>query len=634
MAVRTFATAGINNLWSNAANWDTGVPVNNDSAIIPAGQTCEFDANQSAWANGLVGLTLNGELYASLTPGSYYLKLAGSITATVTGGILRAGSSGARYPSNCVFTIYSTGNYQIDNNISSYITDQFWCYAPVVQYAQAISATAKAITSVTVGATTTIGCTGHGYVAGNAIYLANVGGFTDAQLNNRIFEVETVPNVDSFTIRYPDPDTTVVSTGWGPYTGGGLVCPSQAEAAGATVIEIDQDASTDPEWLRAGAMVRIDNINRNVQSEVRIIASVAAGSITITAGLTSAKLSGSKVILVTRNVKLNSSATAISNGMIRYGTGHQLDAEIRPGSTSTSGVQDATNSVFSGGVISGCTYGVNSGSGHTFSGGAISGCTYGVNSGSGHTFSGGAISGCALGVYSGSGHTFSGGVISGCSQGVNSGSGHFQWPGIVMSGNTRDMYGLCVFDGYAASLNSTTQVAAFNNNVEGLNPPNGRAQIVIRDIGGAPGALKAWMYAGRITDRSGIEPNFAIGATRKYIFENNATPVFLDRVIYAEAGKPIWANVSMQKDVNGMTETPRVQIFDEAYDPFDGYAVGAEQVMADDLVQHDYVLTYTALRTGNHVVRIRGKNAAGNLYAGMRILIGSLYPIFGELIVR
>ena len=614
MAVRTFATAGINNLWSNAANWDTGVPVNNDSAIIPAGQTCEFDANQSAWANGLVGLTLNGELYASLTPGSYYLKLAGSITATVTGGILRAGSSGARYPSNCVFTIYSTGNYQIDNNISSYITDQFWCYAPVVQYAQAISATAKAITSVTVGATTTIGCTGHGYVAGNAIYLANVGGFTDAQLNNRIFEVETVPNVDSFTIRYPDPDTTVVSTGWGPYTGGGLVCPSQAEAAGATVIEIDQDASTDPEWLRAGAMVRIDNINRNVQSEVRIIASVAAGSITITAGLTSAKLSGSKVILVTRNVKLNSSATAISNGMIRYGTGHQLDAEIRPGSTSTSGVQDATNSVFSGGVISGCTYG--------------------VNSGSGHTFSGGAISGCALGVYSGSGHTFSGGVISGCSQGVNSGSGHFQWPGIVMSGNTRDMYGLCVFDGYAASLNSTTQVAAFNNNVEGLNPPNGRAQIVIRDIGGAPGALKAWMYAGRITDRSGIEPNFAIGATRKYIFENNATPVFLDRVIYAEAGKPIWANVSMQKDVNGMTETPRVQIFDEAYDPFDGYAVGAEQVMADDLVQHDYVLTYTALRTGNHVVRIRGKNAAGNLYAGMRILIGSLYPIFGELIVR
>jgi len=614
MAVRTFATAGINNLWSNAANWDTGVPVNNDSAIIPAGQTCEFDANQSAWANGLVGLTLNGELYASLTPGSYYLKLAGSITATVTGGILRAGSSGARYPSNCVFTIYSTGNYQIDNNISSYITDQFWCYAPVVQYAQAISATAKAITSVTVGATTTIGCTGHGYVAGNAIYLANVGGFTDAQLNNRIFEVETVPNVDSFTIRYPDPDTTVVSTGWGPYTGGGLVCPSQAEAAGATVIEIDQDASTDPEWLRAGAMVRIDNINRNVQSEVRIIASVAAGSITITAGLTSAKLSGSKVILVTRNVKLNSSATAISNGMIRYGTGHQLDAEIRPGSTSTSGVRDATNSVFSGGVISGCTYGVNSGSGHTFSGGAISGCTYGVNSGSGHTFSGG--------------------VISGCSQGVNSGSGHFQWPGIVMSGNTRDMYGLCVFDGYAASLNSTTQVAAFNNNVEGLNPPNGRAQIVIRDIGGAPGALKAWMYAGRITDRSGIEPNFAIGATRKYIFENNATPVFLDRVIYAEAGKPIWANVSMQKDVNGMTETPRVQIFDEAYDPFDGYAVGAEQVMADDLVQHDYVLTYTALRTGNHVVRIRGKNAAGNLYAGMRILIGSLYPIFGELIVR
>jgi hypothetical protein len=584
MATRTFAYGGVDYKWSTVGNWNVAVPVSGDDVVIPTGQTVEFDVDQSGFAVGLASLVLNGELYASIAAGSYYLKMAGHITATVTGGILRAGSSGARYPSTCLFTIYFNGNYQINCNVSNYINIQFWCYQPTAQYARLISATAKTITSVTTGITTTIGCVAHGYNVGDTVFLANVGGIPG--LSNRIFKVGTKV-ADSFTINYPDPNIAVNSTGFGIYTSGGLVCPSQAEAAGQTQIEIDTDLSADAEWTRAGAMVRIDNINRTLQSEIFSLSGVAAGWLTLAAGLAATKLSGSLAILVARNIRINSSAVAISNGMIRYGIGHQLDAEIRPGSGSTNGVQDAGNSTYFCGVISGCSQG----------------------------------------VYFGSGHSFGGGVISGCSQGVYFGSGYFQKPGITLSNNTQDMYGLCVFSGYGASLNSTIQVAAYNNNVEGLNPPNGRDQIIIRDIGGVPGALKAWMYAGRIIDRSGIEPNFTIGTTRKFIFENLTTPVFLDRVVYAEIGKPITVNFSIQKDANGMTETPQSQIFDQSDDPFDGYAAGATQIMTDNLLQQDYTLTYTALRSGNHVVRVRGKNASGNLWVAMQILVGSIIVV-------
>jgi len=601
MAIRTYTTAGVNLLWSNVANWDTGVPADTDSAVIPAGQTCTLDVNQTLFPTGMAGLTINGTLQASLLVDSY-LKMAGNITATAAGGIFYAGTGtgASRFPSARVCTVYFNGNYQFACNALNYLTLKFWCYAPTASYAQLISATSKAITSVTTGTTTTIGCTGHGYSAGAVIYLANVGGF-DGRLSNRTFHITTVAT-DSFTIHYPDSDIAVDSTGFGTWTAGGLVCPSQAEAAAQTQLEIDTNLSADPEWGRAGARVRIDNINRASSPELLTLASAPAATyITTTVGLAATKLSGSLAILVTRNVRILSSATAITNGMIRYGTGHQLDCEIRPGGTAD-GVTEAINSVFAGGVISGCNYGVASGSGHSLSGGVISGCTYGINYGSGHSLSGG--------------------VISGCTYGINYGSGQFLRPGVSMSLNTRDMYGLCVFDGYGATLGSATQVAAFNNNVEGLNPPNGRAQILIRDIGGVSGALKAWMYAGRIIDRSGVEPNFTVGLTRKFIFENNATPVFLDRVIHAENGKLVSVSASFQKDTNAMTQTPLMQIFDAGADPFDGYAASATFTMTDNLLQQDTTLTFTATRTGNWVVRVRGQHASGNLWMAMAITIG------------
>src|ERR1035437_4293038 len=96
--------------WSDTAAWTTGVvPLVTDTVTIPVGSTITFDVDQTSWAaSGLGTLTINGVLQASTTAGTYSLRMAGNITGT---GVLRAGSSGARYPSNCAFSIYLQINY-------------------------------------------------------------------------------------------------------------------------------------------------------------------------------------------------------------------------------------------------------------------------------------------------------------------------------------------------------------------------------------------------------------------------------------------------------------------------------------------------------------------------------------------
>lgn len=393
MATRTFTTAGVDNLWSNVANWDTGVPVSGDAAVIPAGQTCVFDVDQSGFASGLLSLTINGLLDASTAAGAYYLKMAGNITAATAGGILRAGSSGTPYPSGCTFTIFMNGNFQILCVSDHKLTLQLYCYDPPIRYARLISATSKAITSITLSTITTIGCTSHGYSVGNTIFLHGILGTIEL---NTVFEVATVPDVDSFTIRWPETNVTVDSSTFTAYVSGGLVCPQTAEASSSTAIEIDQDVSADAEWTRAGALVRIDNINKTLQSEQYTISSVSLTAITLSSGLTNAKLSGSFATLVTRNIKILSSATAISNGIIRYSSGSIIRAEIRPGNTTTNGIQDAVGATLSG---------------------AISSCASGVSAGSGHTISG-VITGCATGILNSTDVVFSG-LVSGCTNDLN-----------------------------------------------------------------------------------------------------------------------------------------------------------------------------------------------------------------------
>jgi hypothetical protein len=117
MAIRTSVGTG---LWSAAGTWDTGVPVDGDSAVIAAGHIVTFDVDQSAFA-GLAGLTINGGLVASETAGAYVLKMASDIAITFgAAGYIQAGTSpSVLYPSDCSFQITLQGTGQITAGVNT-----------------------------------------------------------------------------------------------------------------------------------------------------------------------------------------------------------------------------------------------------------------------------------------------------------------------------------------------------------------------------------------------------------------------------------------------------------------------------------------------------------------------------------
>jgi hypothetical protein len=212
--------------WSLTTTWVGGVvPVNLDTVIVASDHTVEFDVDQSAFANGLAALTITGNLSASLSPGTYYLKMLGHVAGT---GNLIAGSEASPYPSTCKFTIFLNGAYR--TNLTGVGSYQVWCDPPVV-----------------------------GHV------------------------VLTAP-----------------------------------EAAGQTELSIDTDLRAYSDHWKAGAIVRINNVDKGLDTEERII---------LTAGLTNAKIAGAVIILCTRNVTIMGTAAGGNYGIYNANTG-SLNIEI------------------------------------------------------------------------------------------------------------------------------------------------------------------------------------------------------------------------------------------------------------------------------------------------------------------
>lgn len=123
MATRTSVGSG---LWSAAGTWNTGVPLDTDTAIIAAGHDVEFDVDMTAFAAG-VTLTITGTLHASTTAGAYLLKMQADMTGA---GTLRAGTSGTPYPDTCTFEIQRRG-FQIT---ATTMTLDLNCSEPTTKY--------------------------------------------------------------------------------------------------------------------------------------------------------------------------------------------------------------------------------------------------------------------------------------------------------------------------------------------------------------------------------------------------------------------------------------------------------------------------------------------------------------------
>jgi hypothetical protein len=392
---------------------------------------------------------------------------------------------------------------------------------------------------------------------------------------------------------------------------------SGAESAGATVLEVGTDVSADPTWF-VGARVRVDNINKNVDSEARTIAAIAAGAITIDSGLTAAKIAGSYIHLIQRNVRVTGSTTyAFQNG-----TGSVLRCEL---SGNSNGVNAGSGHTISG-TVSGNSYGVYAGSGHTISG-TVSGNSNGVIYGSGHTISG-TVSGNTNGVQYGSGHTISG-TVSGNTNGVIYGSGHtisgtlsgnsngvYQGSGLiaataVFNTNTNDISLVegGVWVGYGCALNSGIQVAGYATPDSTM-----RNRVAIFDIGGVAGAYKAWMYGGRVvSDAATLPPGNPVSYTFKHIFEIAAGLLYTDVPVMLAAGANSFT-IYLLKDANGMALTPRAELFTAGSDPLTGAAALASAIMADNTAWQTLTLSYTSPREQPAIIRLSGRNASGNFW--------------------
>jgi len=255
-----------------------------------------------------------------------------------------------------------------------------------------------------------------------------------------------------------------------------------AEASGSTVLEVDTNVTGDI-WAD-GDTVRIDNVNKAQNSEERVIATdgIAAGAITITAGLTAAKIAGTVISLITRNIKFigvgasGYVAQNFASGKLTVDSGQWTTANYRV-------FNSCTNMIISGGTFSGNNQGLNSCSGASISGGTFSGNNQGLNSCSGASISGGTFSGNTYGLNSCLGASISGGTFSGNSYGLNSCSGA-SISGGTFSGNS---YGLnsCTgasisggtFSGNSSGLNSCTGASisggTFSGNTYGLNSCTG-----------------------------------------------------------------------------------------------------------------------------------------------------------------
>jgi len=283
MAARTFTSAGVNNLWSNVANWDGGiaVPANGDSVTIPTGQTCIFDYDTSGYADGIAGITITGTLSVSTTTTSY-LKMKAATTISGA-GTFNVGTSGTPIPFAVKFTL--TG--------------------------------------------------------GSGWYVQGSGGLTMG-----VYGAEPT------------------------YTYAKL---SGAESAGATRLEIDTDLTGDI-WANADA-IRINNVNKAKDSELRVIGAITSTYIDITAGLTASKIIGSYVCLITRNITI----TGLGANLLQNFASGKL---IIAGGSFVTDFRDilraCINATINGGVYSASENAINNSSGVVVNGGVFVSNSYAI----------------------------------------------------------------------------------------------------------------------------------------------------------------------------------------------------------------------------------------------------------------
>jgi hypothetical protein len=400
----------------------------------------------------------------------------------------------------------------------------------------------------------------------------------------------------------------------------------------------------------AGDTIHIDDIDKTQDSEERTIAGggISSTEITVTAGLTNAKLQGAYVHLITRNVKFiglgqnllinftsgqltlaGGQYTAPAKIIINGSTGVAISAGTYYGSATAT---TNTNSTISGGVFSGNSA-VVADTGSTISGGMFTGFVNGIN-GTGNSMTGGTVSG---GYYGGGGKgcTISGGTFTYCLNGLggagngavglrllggtisNNTSGIANSSAIIrgatFSNNTRDIEA-SIIDAYNASFGSATENYLYGN-------LSRETYSESYDHDQTAGAFRAWTKGG-VT--SSVATPVPTGFTKAYqtVLESATSEGWWQKVYTVGPGASLNIEMHLRKTAS-MTYLPRCIIFNRAStDPFAGGAGLHTFTMTNSVDTYEtesWIYTNSGTEDVTIVIRFLGENATGSMYSALKV---------------
>lgn len=355
---------------------------------------------------------------------------------------------------------------------------------------------------------------------------------------------------------------------------------SGAEEIGQTELSIDTDVTGDI-WA-AGDIIRINDINNAKESEERVIAAggIAAGAITVTAGLTEAKSTGAIICLITRNVKVIGNSTGktiyrvgntankltIGGGMF-YGYASKWFFELCHYAEVSGGTFSISYYVFyntnyytvSGGVFSGNDYALRNSADVKVTGGLFVGNTAVLNNCNPLLVTDGLFSGNGTVISGASPLSVTGGVFSGNGTVVSS-------TNLVISGGTLTSNANDLYSSTGTLHNTALTGTVEHNNYTAMYYFWLNCQSIEHD--GIAGAFKAWCKGGVVTSQTSVKPD---GYVQAYLLdpESATYPVFFTKQFSVEPGKTVNIEVQLRKDAS-MTYLPRAYLMASIGNPLAG----------------------------------------------------------------
>ena len=510
--------------WDTGASWTGGsVPGNNDIPTVLVTDTINFDADQSAFANGLAGLVIDGTLTTD-SGADLYMKVNSDVTGSGD-WYIDDGASGD-FPDGMVIDLCSGSNSIIGVDL------HFRCIEPTYQYVRL----------------------------------------------------------------------------------------SALEAAGQTVLSVDTDVTGDT-W-KDGDIVKICNIDNAAQVEERTIAAggIAATTITVTAGLTAAKLEGAYIVLKTRNIRIINSTDYV----IKSVTDSVIGAEI---SNVTNGFQYCNNNTIYG-TLNASSYGIQYCDQNDINGAIVGPTGYGIRSSNNNNILG-IIAGNVGSFYSSYSNRITG-VMAGNSSVSSAYSALNIFDGATIIGNTHGLYGGeatfidCIMNNQY-NLNTAIRATLYNTLFEGgvefynYDDTSRAPWDVIEsfDHDQVAGAYKAAMRGGIVTSDTGTKPTGEV-QSYKHACEDADYPVFMQQKVLIQPGDTFSYTVYVRKDAS-MSWLPRTQLIIPEEDPLIDSANTPldEAIMTNSLnTWEELELTYTNSTDYpmEVILRTLAKNATDNVW--------------------